>query len=170
MTSFYGPSTFSYDAEHDQYLCPQGQPLLPFRTAYQAEKVEYRADAATCNACPRHPRSVRQVSTVDNCTAPSMPATLNGCMATTRRPPIKKRCASGRSGWNPYLLRPKTGMGCAASARGCSGVSTWRPYGLPQGKISSGCSKNEVGDGVRSQWRPYVPSFAFFAGASLVLL
>ena len=52
MTSFYGPSKFSYDAEHDQYLCPQGQPLLPFRTEYQAEKVEYRADGATCNACP----------------------------------------------------------------------------------------------------------------------
>jgi len=52
MTPFYGPSKFSYDAEHDQYLCPQGQPLLPFRTEYQAEKVEYRADAAACNACP----------------------------------------------------------------------------------------------------------------------
>ncbi len=52
MTLFYGPSKFSYDAEHDQYLCPQRQPLLPFRTEYQAEKVEYRADAAACNACP----------------------------------------------------------------------------------------------------------------------
>ncbi len=51
-TPFYGPSKFSYDAVHDQYLCPQGQPLLPFRTEYQAEKVEYRADAAACNACP----------------------------------------------------------------------------------------------------------------------
>jgi Transposase DDE domain len=52
MTPFYGPSKFSYDAQHDQYLCPQGQPLLPFRTEYQAKKVEYRADAAACNACP----------------------------------------------------------------------------------------------------------------------
>jgi hypothetical protein len=26
MTPFYGPSQFSYDAEHDQYLCTQGQP------------------------------------------------------------------------------------------------------------------------------------------------
>jgi len=48
----YGPSQFSYDAAHDRYLCPQGQPLLPFRTEYQAEKVEYRADAAAFNACP----------------------------------------------------------------------------------------------------------------------
>jgi hypothetical protein len=52
MTPFYGPSKFSYDAQHDQYLCPQEQPLLPFRTECQAEKVENRADAATCNACP----------------------------------------------------------------------------------------------------------------------
>lgn len=51
-TPFYGPSKFSYDAAHDRYLCPQGQPLLPFRTEYQAEKVEYRADAAACNTCP----------------------------------------------------------------------------------------------------------------------
>ena len=107
-------------------------------------------------------RSVRQVSTVDNCTAPSMPATLNGCMATTRLQPIKKRCASARSGWNPYLLRPKTGMACGASACGCSGVSTWGPYGLPQGKISSGCSKSGDGDDARSQRRPCAPLFGCF--------
>lgn len=52
MTPFYGPSKFSYDAEHDRYLCPQGQPLLPSRIEYKAQKVEYSADAATCNACP----------------------------------------------------------------------------------------------------------------------
>jgi transposase len=52
MTPFYGPSKFSYDAEHDRYLCPQGQPLLPSRREYSAQKVEYSALAATCNACP----------------------------------------------------------------------------------------------------------------------
>jgi hypothetical protein len=52
MTAFYGPSKFSYDAQHDRYLCPQGQPLLPSRREYKAQKVEYRAQAATCNACP----------------------------------------------------------------------------------------------------------------------
>src|SRR3989440_4695300 len=31
MTAFYGPSKFSYDAQHDHYLCPQRQPLLPYR-------------------------------------------------------------------------------------------------------------------------------------------
>jgi transposase len=52
MTPFYGPSKFRYAAEHDCYLCPQGQPLVPFRREYSAQKVEYRANAATCNACP----------------------------------------------------------------------------------------------------------------------
>jgi len=52
MTPFYGPSKFSYDAEHDRYLCPQGQPLVPSRIEDKAQKVEYRAHAATCNACP----------------------------------------------------------------------------------------------------------------------
>src|SRR5207244_9913230 len=36
---------FIYDAAHDLYVCPSGQPLRRFRT-------EYRADAATCNGCP----------------------------------------------------------------------------------------------------------------------
>jgi transposase len=49
---YFGPAKFSYDAAHDRYVCPQGQSLRPFHTEYKAEKVEYRADAATCNACP----------------------------------------------------------------------------------------------------------------------
>jgi len=52
MTPYYGPAQFTYDAAHDLYHCPQGQPLRPFRRELKAEKVEYRADPATCNACP----------------------------------------------------------------------------------------------------------------------
>ncbi|MFL5591444.1 MAG: IS1182 family transposase [Ktedonobacteraceae bacterium] len=52
MTPFFGPSKFTYDAAQDVYICPQGQLLRPFRTEQKAEKVEYRADAAACNACP----------------------------------------------------------------------------------------------------------------------
>ncbi len=52
MTPFFGPSKFTYDAAQDVYVCPQGQLLRPFRTEQKAEKVEYRAEAATCNACP----------------------------------------------------------------------------------------------------------------------
>jgi transposase len=52
MTPYFGPSKFIYDAAHDLYVCPHGQSLRPFHTEYKAEKVEYRADAATCNSCP----------------------------------------------------------------------------------------------------------------------
>ena len=54
MTSFFGPSKFTYDGARNVYLCPQGQLLRPFRMEQKAEKVEYRADATTCNAsCPQ---------------------------------------------------------------------------------------------------------------------
>jgi transposase len=51
-TSYYGPAQFSYDAVHDQYRCPQGQVLFPFPREEQAQLVEYRTEAGTCNACP----------------------------------------------------------------------------------------------------------------------
>jgi hypothetical protein len=52
QTGYYGPRQFTYDAEHDLSVCPQGQPLRPGRREVIAAKVEYRAHAATCNACP----------------------------------------------------------------------------------------------------------------------
>jgi transposase len=52
MTPYYGPAQFMYDREHDRYLCPQGQPLWPSRREDKAQKVEYSAEAATCNGCP----------------------------------------------------------------------------------------------------------------------
>jgi len=52
---YFGPAHFTYDAEQDVYRCPQGQLLRPFRREYQAQKTEYRANAATCNACPVKP-------------------------------------------------------------------------------------------------------------------
>jgi transposase len=49
---FYGPAQFAYDAERDVYVCPQDTPLRRFRREIKAEKIEYRADASICNACP----------------------------------------------------------------------------------------------------------------------
>jgi transposase len=49
---FFGPARFTYDAAQDVYVCPEGTLLRPMRWEYTAEKVEYRADAAICNACP----------------------------------------------------------------------------------------------------------------------
>jgi hypothetical protein len=51
-TEFYGPSRFNYDAERDEYRCPQGQALRRETAKYTEEVVVYRAAAATCNACP----------------------------------------------------------------------------------------------------------------------
>ena len=51
-TSCFGAPQFTYDAERDEYRCPQGQPLRRLSAKYTAEVVVYRADAATCNACP----------------------------------------------------------------------------------------------------------------------
>lgn len=51
-TPYYGSSRFTYDAEHDAYRCPQGEELPWYKTKYTEEVVVYRADAATCNACP----------------------------------------------------------------------------------------------------------------------
>jgi transposase len=51
-TAYYGPRRFTYDAKRDRYVCPQGQLLRPYRRELSAEKVEYRAAPATCNACP----------------------------------------------------------------------------------------------------------------------
>jgi hypothetical protein len=54
-TPFYGKSEFTYDAVHDAYRCPQGQALPRRKTKYTEQEVVYRADAATCNACPVKP-------------------------------------------------------------------------------------------------------------------
>jgi transposase len=50
-TPFYGKDKFDYDAEQDEYRCPQGQLLPRHKTKYTEQEVVYRADAATCNAC-----------------------------------------------------------------------------------------------------------------------
>jgi transposase len=50
-TTFFGQGKFVFDATRDEYRCPQGQPLPRRKTKYTEDKVVYRADAATCNAC-----------------------------------------------------------------------------------------------------------------------
>jgi transposase len=52
-TPYYGPSLFTYDAEHDRYLCPQGESLRRYKAVHTGRKIVlYRAEAAICNACP----------------------------------------------------------------------------------------------------------------------
>jgi transposase len=51
-TPFYGTSRFTYDPECDEYRCPEGQVLRRRTAKYTEGVVVYRAEAATCNACP----------------------------------------------------------------------------------------------------------------------
>lgn len=51
-TKYYPAKLFQYDAEKDQYICPQRQilPLVSRRTSEQV--LLYKPKAAVCNACP----------------------------------------------------------------------------------------------------------------------
>ncbi len=67
-TPFYGQREFQYDPEQDAYTCPNGAFLRLEKHRYTERTKEYRADAATCNACPlkehctdsEHGRSLRR--------------------------------------------------------------------------------------------------------------
>ncbi len=49
---FYPPEDFCYDAERNVYRCPQGYELPLYAQRQREEVLVYRADAATCLACP----------------------------------------------------------------------------------------------------------------------
>lgn len=54
-TKYYPAKTFQYDADQDQYTCPQGE-VIPLHTKRNSELVfVYRAKAEICNACPVKP-------------------------------------------------------------------------------------------------------------------
>src|SRR5712692_4058960 len=67
-TPFYGQREFQYDPQQDVYICPTGAVLRLKKSRYTERTKEYRADAATCNACPlkehctdsQHGRSLRR--------------------------------------------------------------------------------------------------------------
>jgi hypothetical protein len=67
-TPYFGSARFRYDAARDEYRCPRDQPLGRRATSQTEELVVYRAEAATCNACPlkatctasEHGRTVRR--------------------------------------------------------------------------------------------------------------
>ena len=51
-TPFFGKNEFVYDAERDVYVCPQSEDLNRYTLVNRDRVVKYKADAATCNACP----------------------------------------------------------------------------------------------------------------------
>jgi hypothetical protein len=49
---YYSSDLFQYDAEIDQYICPQNHVLSLWSRCKSEEKYVYRADAKVCDACP----------------------------------------------------------------------------------------------------------------------
>jgi transposase len=113
---YFGAAKFTYDAAQDHYVCPNGQVIRRTHTDEAGQRVLYRAPAATCRTCPLKAHCTPATKTVARSTAPSVRSTLNGCKPTSRLRPIRRRCASARSGSSRCLLKPRTGMGCGASA------------------------------------------------------
>jgi hypothetical protein len=51
-TPYDGASTFTDDAAHDVYRCPEGEVVPRRKAKYTEGVVVYQAQAAICNACP----------------------------------------------------------------------------------------------------------------------
>ena len=51
-STFFGKTEFVYDVQKDVYVCPQGKDLRRFTLVNRDKVVKYKADPATCNACP----------------------------------------------------------------------------------------------------------------------
>jgi hypothetical protein len=50
--AFFAQTDFTYDAELDEYWCPQQHPLTRETAKHTEGVIVYRANAATCNGCP----------------------------------------------------------------------------------------------------------------------
>ncbi len=49
---YCGASKFTYDAEHDSYVCPNGQVRRRTYTSEADQRILYRAQASACRTCP----------------------------------------------------------------------------------------------------------------------
>jgi hypothetical protein len=111
---FYGQDEFTYDAARDAYHCPAGHTLRRERIKHTEGVIIYRADAATCNACPLKAKCTE--SNRGRIVHRSLYADfLDKVPAYHATEAYKKRCASGRCGSSRYLPRLSSGMAYAAS-------------------------------------------------------
>jgi transposase len=124
-TEFFSIHDFTYVTERDVYVCPAGKELTSLpgipRSVLCATELIQRT-AITVRSKP----SVPPASKVAASAAVWMNRAWNGCVPINKPSPTKKLCGSVRSGWNPYLLRVKTGMACAVFACVGSGGSIVR--------------------------------------------
>jgi Transposase DDE domain len=51
-STYFPKSMFTYDAEHDLYRCPVGQPLRRYSYSRSDRMIKYRAQRKICDACP----------------------------------------------------------------------------------------------------------------------
>ncbi len=51
-TPFFSQHHFTYNAERDEYRCPQDHPLTFDRVKWTEDVTVYRGDPTTCNTCP----------------------------------------------------------------------------------------------------------------------
>ena len=49
-------SDFTFDADHNVYICPQGKPLTTTGRVHQGRTLYYRASKPDCDACPLKPK------------------------------------------------------------------------------------------------------------------
>jgi len=49
---YFGASKFTYDAEYDSYVCPNGQVLRRTYTSEAEQRILYWAQASACRTCP----------------------------------------------------------------------------------------------------------------------
>jgi hypothetical protein len=52
----YRTAGFTYHADHDHWICPEGEHLWPLELDHERRLVRYRARAQVCNRCPSKPR------------------------------------------------------------------------------------------------------------------
>ena len=55
----FSKNEFTYDAEKDLYICPQGKTLRPQGHDYKERSIRYAAKPSACNACPLKPRCTK---------------------------------------------------------------------------------------------------------------
>jgi transposase len=59
---FYPLERFHYDSERDVFTCPAGHELPLYKRSHSELEFVYRANAATCNACPLRPECTESKS------------------------------------------------------------------------------------------------------------
>jgi len=106
-TKFYPSDRFQYDAEHDEYICPQGQTLRLSSRRKSEQVYVYAADPAVCDVCP-----VKKNAPTARVVAMSFVPSFKKISTASRHIRIprltKMPCVSVPCGQNPYLAKPSS--------------------------------------------------------------